>query len=217
MKILGLIQMGTRKCPDGFIRRKGYTRKNTGKYVKSSCIRSTSKYRNPANNTRKRQAARLAAITGAKKSCPPGEIPRAAYVRRITSRVHKKGYTKKTKSGRTIKVYPKSKSIFVPASCVKDLGKPGKLPAGAPIIGPLRKGELKKHGYSYKLPELQRQVALTKAIKEFGALDTYRKLNAVSKLTQRNSPNAHKAFTKDRNWVRKTYGVSGALKAFRRN
>jgi hypothetical protein len=216
MKILEQIQMGTRKCPDGYTRRKGYTRKNTGKYVKSACIRSTSKYRKPANNTRKRQAARLAAITGAKKSCPPGEIPRAAYVRRITSRVHKKGYTKKTKSGKTVKVYPKSKSIFVPASCVKDMGKPGKLPEGAPAIGPLRKGELRKHGYSYKLPELQRQVALTKAVNEFGALDTYRKLNAVAKLTQRTSPNAHKAFSKDRNWIRKTYGVSGTLKAFRR-
>lgn len=205
--------MSTRKCPQGFIRRKGYTRKNTGKYVKSTCIRSTSRYTNPANTTRKKQAARLAAITGAKKSCPPGQISRSAYVRRITSRVHKRGYTKKTKSGKEIKVFPKSKSIFVPASCVKDMGKPGK---GAPVIGPLRKGELKKHGYSYRLPELQRQVALTKAIKEFGALDTYRKLNAVTKLTQRTSPNAHKVFGKDRNWIRKTYGVGGTLKAFRR-
>lgn len=209
-------KMSTRKCPNGFTRRKGYTRKNTGKRVKSTCIRSTSKYTRNATNTRKRQAARLAAITGAKKSCPPGQISRSAYVRRITSRVHKRGYTKKTKSGKEIKVFPKSKSIFVPASCVKDVGKPGKLPEGAPIIGPLRKGELKKHGYGYRLPELQRQVALTKAIKEFGALDTYRKLNAVAKLTQRTSPDAHKAFTKDRNWIRKTYGVGGTLKAFRR-
>jgi hypothetical protein len=218
MKILEQSQkeMATRKCPPGYTRRRGYTRKNTGKRVKSMCIRSTSSYTKPANNTRKRQAARLAAITGAKKSCPLGEIPRAAYVRRITSRVHKRGYTKKTKSGKTIKVYPKSRSIFVPATCVKDMGKPGKLPEGAPIIGPLRKGELKKHGYSYKLPELQRQVALTKAIKEFGPLNTYRKLNAVTKLSQRTSPNAHKIFGKDRNWIRKTYGVSGTLKAFRK-
>jgi hypothetical protein len=94
------------------------------------------------------------------------------------------------------------------------VGKPGKLAAGAPAIGPLRKGELKKHGYSYKLPELQRQVALTKAVKEFGALGTYRKLNAVAKLTHTAAPNAHKIFSKDRNWIRKTYGVSGTLKAF---
>jgi hypothetical protein len=87
------------------------------------------------------------------------------------------------------------------------MGKPGKLPEGAPTIGPLKKGELKKHGYSYRLPELQRQVALTKAIQEFGALDTYRKLNAVTKLTQRTAPDAHKVFGKDRNWIRKTYGL----------
>jgi hypothetical protein len=194
MKILVQIQkMSTRKCPQGFTRRKGYTRKNTGKHVKGMCVHSTS-------STRRRNSA-------TKKSCPPGQVPRAAYVRRITSRVHKKGYTKKTKSGKTIKVYPKSKSIYVTSSCVRDMGKPGKLPEGAPTIGPLKKGELKKHGYSYRLPELQRQVALTKAIQEFGALDTYRKLNAVTKLTQRTAPDAHKVFGKDRNWIRKTYGL----------
>lgn len=198
-------------CPRGYTRRKGFIRKNTGTRVKSTCIRSTSRYSTPANNTRKRQAMRLSRVMGTKKSCPPGEIPRIGYVRRITSRVHREGYTKKTASGKTIKVYPKSKSVFVPATCVKDLGKPGK---GFPVFGPLRKGELKKHGYSYKLPESERQTALKKAIQEFGPLDTYRKLNAVAKLSSRSAPEASKTFSADRNWIRTTYGVNGVLKAF---
>jgi hypothetical protein len=203
------------KCPPGYKRRKGYTRKNTGTRIKTACIRSTSKYSKPASNTRKHQAARLATVLGSQKQCPPGQIARAAYVRRISSKVHQKGYKKVTASGKTIKVYPKAKSVFVPATCVTDAGKPGKLPAGAPRIGPLRKGELSKHGYSYKLPEDQRHSALQSAIQEFGALDTYRKLNAVAKLTASTSPNASRAFAADRNWIRAVFSsANGTLQAF---
>ena len=203
------------RCPPGYKRRKGYTRKNTGTRIKTACIRSTSKYSKPAQNTRKRQAARLATVLGQKKECPPGQIARAAYVRRISSNVHRKGYKKTTVSGKTIKVYPKVKSVFVPATCVTDVGKPGKLPADAPRIGPLRKGELSKHGYSYKLPEAQRHTSLQSAIQEFGPLDTSRKLNAVAKLTASSSPNASRVFAADRNWIRAIYGsANGTLQAF---
>ena len=204
-----------KNCPEGYQKRKGYTRKNTGTYVKPVCIRRVSPYKTKAKNATKRQRARIEAVLGTKKQCPPGKIARKGYVRRITSKVHKQGYSKKTKTGKTIKVYPKSKSIFVPAACVKDLGKRGKLPEGAPKIGPLRKGELRKHGYSYKLPEQERRAALQKAIKELGALDTYRKLNAVAKLTTKTSPGASATFSSDRNWIKTTYAsANGTLKAF---
>lgn len=202
-------------CPPGMTRRNGYTRKNTGTRVKSVCIRSTSKYRNPAKNTTRRQENRLGRFLGTTRACPPGEIARKAYVRRITSRVGKEGYSRKTKSGKTIRVYPKVKSILVKSSCVKDLGEPGKLPEGAPRIGPLRKGELKKYGYSYKLPEGQRRVALQRAIAKMGALNTYRKLNAVAKLSERSAPAASASFSADRNWIRATYAAAnGTLRAF---
>ncbi len=196
------------------IRRRNYTRKN-GVYVKSACIRSTSKYPRPANNTTQRQQNRLNRVLGNKKSCPPGQISRKAYVRRITSRVGKEGYNRKTKSGRTVRVYPKVKSVLVKSACVKDLGKPGKLPEGAPRIGPLRKGELRKYGYSYKLPEDQRRSALQRAISKMGALNTYRKLNAVAKLSERSAPAAASSFAADRNWIKATYAAAnGTLKAF---
>jgi hypothetical protein len=202
------------KCPEGYIRRKGYTRKNTGTRVKTACIRSTSAHKTKPNNTRNRQTKRLQAVLGTKKQCPPGQIARKAYVRRITSKVHREGYEKRTPSGRTIKVYPKAKSIFVPAACVEDTGKAGKLPEGAPIIGPLRQGELKQFGYSYKFPEPTRRQALVKAVKTFGPLSTYRKLDAIAKLTQVAVPQASQVFASDRNWIRRTYGQAGVVKAF---
>ena len=194
---------GRQGCPIGKIRRRAYTRKN-GVQVKSACIRST--YSRPANNT-----------LGDKKPCPPGEIARKAYVRRMTSRVGREGYNRKTKSGKTIHVYPKVKSVLVKSACVKDMGKPGKsrkLPAGR--IGPIsRKGELKRYGYSYKLPEDKRRAALQRAIAKMGALNIYRKLDAIAKLSERAAPAASASFTTDRNWIRATYAsANGSLKAF---
>lgn len=209
---------GRRKCPAGFIKRKAYTRKNTGTHVKGKCIRSTSAYRNNFKaKTRKEKAkmqARLSRVLGTKKRCPPGQIARDAYVRRISHNVAQRGYTKKTKTGKVITVHPKEKSVFVPATCVKDVGKIGKLPEGAPVIGPLRKGELKKHGYAYSLPEIQRRNALRRAVGEFGPLSTYRKLNAAAKLTLRENPTASQTFSADRNWIHRTYSKNGILRAF---
>ena len=177
-------------CPPNKIFRKSYTRKNTGKVVKSACVSIRSQTQ--------------------KKVCPPGKILRKSYVRKISKNVQLRGYTRTLKSGKVISVHPKRKSVKVKEKCVKDIGTPGKLPKlskGAPSIGPLKKGELKKHGYSYKLPEAVRRQSLYRAIKEFGTLGTYRKLNAVAKLTSATSPNASKTFSTDRNWIRKTYGL----------
>ncbi len=204
----------TRKCPSGYIRRRGYTRKNTGTHVRSVCIRSTSGHlRKPFNKSRTMKR-RLGAVLGSRKSCPPGQIARKAYVRRMSSLIAKKGFNKHTRTGKTIRVYPRLTSTFVPASCVKDTGKKGKLPEGAPKIGPLRKGELSKHGYSYKASETSRKDALRKAIGEFGALSTYRKLDAVAKLTERTNPTAAKVFKLDRNWIESQYAEAGKLRAF---
>ena len=150
-----------------------------------------------------------------RKVCPPGQIARSSYTRRFTNSVRTMGYTRKIKSGKEVKVFPKKNSVYVPSSCVKDMGKPGKLPAGASGIGPLRKGELGKYGYSYKLSDSDRRRALMKAVEAKGALDTFRKLDAVSKLSKRTSPAASKIFTEDKIWVKRTYGgVKGVLKAF---
>jgi len=165
------VKLKNNKCPRGYIKRKGYTRKNTGKHVVARCIRSTSPYA-----PQKKRKSR--------KSCPPGKIPRASYTRRVVS-----------SSG--------SKSIHVKSTCVK---------GGTPTqtIGPLRKGELKRFGYSYKLPESVRHHAMKAAIKNLGALDVYRKLDAVAKLSATKNKQAHMVFSADRDWIRAHW----VLKAF---
>jgi hypothetical protein len=131
-------------------------------------------------------------------------------VRRFTSGVKATGYTVKRKNGTTYKVYPKKTSTYVKSACIKDLGRKGKAAPGQQI-GPLRKGELKKYGYVYRLPSEKRHNALRKAVGAYGPLSVYRKLNAVAKLAVRTAPDASAAFKADRNWVQKTYGP---LKAF---
>ena len=189
-------------CPEGFHKRAGYKTK-TGKYVKPSCVRSTIK----------EKAMRTKLIPSIKslsrKACPPGMIERKAYARRYSTAVLQEGFKKKTRSGRTVRVKPHRQRVtMVESKCVKDTGLPGN---GTQRIGPLRKGELSKYGYTLKISESQRRKALKKAIDEFGALGVYRKLDAVAKLTSRTIPEASKMFEKDRDWIKETYGP---LKSF---
>jgi len=181
----------TSPCPNDKIRHKAYTRKNTGKYVKSTCVSRSQ---------------------GEKQSCPPGQISRGSYIRHVSERVQKEGYTRKTKTGKTVQVRPRSLTMKVKAACIKDRGKPEKL---SPRIGPLKKGALKKFGYVYKLPEDDRRESLKEAIKKLGALNVYHKLDAISKLSARVAPKASAVFAADKNWVRKTYAsANGSLHAF---
>jgi hypothetical protein len=155
---------------------------------------------------------RLEGISPKKKSevhCPPGYVARASYARKYSTVVRQRGYTVRKASGTTYKVYPKNDTLFVPASCIKDTGLPGK---GVPRpIGPLRKGEMTKFGYSSKKPVEERHAALREAVANLGALSTYRKLDAVAKLGVRVSPDSARIFAADRDWVAKTFGP---LKAF---
>jgi hypothetical protein len=163
------VKLKNNKCPRGYVKRKGYTRKNTGKHVVAACIHGNYSSK-PARKSR--------------KSCPPGKIPRASYTRRLV-----------TSSG--------SKSVRVKSTCVKG-GTP------AQTIGPLRKGELKRFGYSYKLPESVRHDAMKAAIKNLGPLNVYRKLDAVAKLSVTKNKEAHVVFSADRDWIRAHW----VLKAF---
>lgn len=207
----------TKDCPEGFHKRAAYTTKK-GTHVKASCVRSTTKYKESSkeykSGVKSKQTRRLARLVPSikslsRKACPPGMIERKAYGRRYSTAVLQEGFRKKTRSGRTITVKPhKRRLTFVESRCVKDTGLPGK---GEEKIGPLRKGELSKYGYTLKISQTQRRKALKKAIDEFGALGVYRKLDAVAKLTSRSIPEASREFAKDRDWVNETYGP---LKAF---
>lgn len=112
--------------------------------------------------------------------CKEGEIPRIAHSRKYTE-------------GGLLKV------AHIPASCVRRQS----------LIRPLHKGDLKKYGYSYKATEETRRNALRKAVEAYGALTTYHKLNAVTKLSATQYPAIAQIFEQDRNWVKSEYGASG--------
>jgi len=78
-----------------------------------------------------------------------------------------------------------------------------------PGIGPLRRGLLAKHGYSsvQKMSVADRHKALDSAVKEFGSLGVWRKLNAVAVYTKRTSPGASWVFKADMDYIRSKYGI----------
>jgi hypothetical protein len=120
-------------------------------------------------------------------SCKRGTIRRAGYSRRVTR---------------------SSRRIYVPASCIPDVGAPGKgLASGEPGIGRLREGDLSRFGYDnvMTLSAGQRHLALARAVRAYGALSLFRKLNAVYVYTRRSSPVSSRIFKADRDWVRATY------------
>jgi hypothetical protein len=199
------------KCPLGYHKRKSYITVR-GHRVSPRCVRSQTIYPESSDEfkrkTLRKMKNRLTGFThktlGLTKKCPPGMILRAPYKRRFRNTVRRNGYLKRV-SGRTVRVHPKKNSTLVEATCIKDRGLPGKQVIG---IGPLRKGELIQFGYSFRLPKETRRNALKKAIKKFGPVGVYRKLDAVAKLSKRTVPDASNVFTDDRDWVRKEYILS---------
>ena len=186
-------------CPSGYHKRKSYTIKKTGKVVESKCVRvahaKTARLRN--YNIKN---------LSLNKTCKRGYILRKPYVRKFQSSTKRTGYSVK-RGNKTYRVYPKTNSVLVKASCIKDQGLPGSQPNS---IGPLRKGDLSKYGYNAKYPKDKRHSSLRKAIEEYGALEVFRKLDAVAKLSVRRAPLAAHVFKKDRDWVRSKF----TLKAF---
>lgn len=140
------------------------------------------------------------------EKCPPGYILRKGYTRTFRKSIAESGYTVRRK-GKLFTVRPKKRAVTVKASCIKDRGLSGKGPAEGEGFPPLRKGDLIKYGYQYRLSDTARERALKKAIEQYGALGVYRKLDAVAKLSQRTAVNASKIFSRDRNWIRDNYAL----------
>jgi len=129
-------------------------------------------------------------------------IKRKAYVRKYSTGIRERGFTVK-RGNQSYRAYPRSGSMIVRSACVKDKGLPGK---GPDLFGTLKKGQLKKYGYVYRQTREARHAALRRAVKEYGALDLFRKLDAVAKLTRRTVPEASRVFKSDREWVRQVLG-----------
>ena len=134
-------------------------------------------------------------------SCPPGYRRRKSYTRKVSNSIRRSGFTVRRK-GQVYTAYPGTTPVYVPSTCVKIPVK-----AKQTRIGKLRKGELIKYGYQYRLSDSLRHAALKRAIDRYGALSVYRKLDAVAKLSVRTAPDASDIFAKDRDWIRGHYDL----------
>ena len=151
-------------------------------------------------------------------TCPPGFHPRRAYtVKRTGTTVAAscvRSRAASCKPGTILRVaytrVSRGKRTLVRASCIKDMGNPGKgLPSGLPGIGPLQKGDLSRFGYDHvvNMTTDARRTALAGAVKAYGSLTLWRKLNALYIYTRNTSPASSTVFKADRDWVRATYGI----------
>lgn len=73
------------------------------------------------------------------------------------------------------------------------------------LIGPLKKGTLTQFGYSLEQTAAVRRQSVKKAVKKYGALAIFRKLNAVATLQKNSSPENSKKFKADATWLKKEY------------
>ncbi|MAF36282.1 hypothetical protein CL622_04150 [archaeon] len=97
------------------------------------------------------------------------------------------------------------KSIWVRPGCIKRRGISQKKGLRLGGIGPLKKDQLKKHGYGANVGMKKRRNALKMAVRESSALTVFRRLNAIRILLRYVNPKASKTFHKDMKWVRKHY------------
>ena len=179
------------KCPEDYIMRKGYTRKN-GIVVLKKCIKSTrfnkSKKRTDEDAEllafKKQLTKKAYRIAGGPKKCPNGTILRDAYIRKNTKKAYPSRCIKTTKSQEQIKAMTSRKPIL------------------------LRSGTLGKYGY-HNLKEKsldERRKSLKKAIKAMGSLVVMRKINILM-VFSRNNTKLHNIYKNDKKWIYNNYEV----------
>ena len=122
------------------------------------------------------------------KNCPKGYIIRNSYTRTL-----------------------KGKKTNVLAKCIKSRGLPGKTSdrykGVNKGIGPLKKGELSKYGYTQvkKLSKIKRHRYLNNAVKEYGSPKILKKLGAVKTYQKNKNPEVSRILYDNMKWIRKKY------------
>jgi hypothetical protein len=122
-----------------------------------------------------------------------------------SGKIHRKGYTRKAyrrADGSHVR------SARVTGKCIRDQGARGEWKDlhKEEGIGKLKEGHLSSLGYSLRKSARSRHTALHKAVRKYGPLSTYRKLNALAVYTKRTSPLLSRKAKADRNYVGKEQG-----------
>jgi hypothetical protein len=137
-----------------------------------------------------------------KKECPKGYKVKRSYTRKISKNIMNRGYTVR-RDGQYYKAQPKVSEVHVPSSCVRDPKARNNTQSrrAGHTMSTLRRGDLVKYGYSFRLSDRKRYSALRKAVEAYGASTVVHKLDAVAKLSVK-YPDAAQTFAADRVWVR---------------
>jgi hypothetical protein len=126
--------------------------------------------------------------------CGPGKILRKGYRRKSYLR---KKYFKNRKIIPTTYV----SASYVPPTCIRDMGKPGKGPKTLPK--PDEKIHLTKYGYSIYKPDRYRRAALRAAARDHGTLMVLRRLNLIRNFQA--IPENKKIFSRDVEYLKNIY------------
>ncbi len=121
---------------------------------------------------------------------------------RIPSRTRSvRGMTVRSKTRTRSRTVPKASRrtrVFTPENAT-----PWQVEHQSYGIGPLKKNELGRYGYSSFETEKKRDESLRKASRAYGSLSVFRKLNALYVYNKNTNPRASRVFLKDRDYVRK--------------
>lgn len=102
------------------------------------------------------------------------------------------------------KSYTRSNGTYVPSTCVKDMGKPGRTPKRKRILPtPSDDIHLSDFGYSTKCKREQRRLSLLKASGEYDTLAILRRLNLLR--NYQSNDETKKIMSSDVEYMKKIY------------
>ena len=173
-------------CPPNYVKRKAYLVEKTGKIVPATCIKRAAAAAKSASRTRK---------------CPPGQTYRQGYHRKYSNTVKREGYIV-TRGGKQVRVFPQTNIMYIKPICIDASDD------DISFSGPLKKGQLLRYGYNFRLPATSRHEALRKAERVYGPAFVHKTLARFAALFQKSKPDAAKVFAADRDWIKTTYRLS---------
>ena len=207
-------------CPSGYRKQSSYTRKN-GKRFPTRCVHESAEKKKKA--TRKTGGGIMSTVRKMTRKCPEGYVYRKAYTRRFHTRTRVKGFSVQRKDGTRYKIYPKQKAATVKASCIREKTTQRRpkirttIVPSTPLINQaecnkLRRGEMFKYNYQYRLPLTARRLAIKKAVVDQGPLKVYKKLRLASKCSKGVKPVASTVFADDAKYISDTYAIGTFVK-----
>ncbi len=195
-------------CSQGYRKQKGYTRKD-GKRIPTRCVHGES-----APDKKKIHGGGLffkSSIT--RRNCPKGYVYRKGYTRKFHTKTRVKGYSVQKKDGTRYRIFPKTAMSKVKSSCMrKKRASSASASVTAAQCSSLKRGDLHKYGYQYRLAPSARREALKKAIQTYTPIGVYKRLKLASKCSKDVKPAASKVFAEDASQIRSNYAIESLIK-----